>query len=75
MGSGLLCSRFGYWCTDFLVVQRAMACPLHVRRTADPVDRRHPAKIFFPALVILPAGMVAIAMNASGDAPALPLEH
>jgi SSS family solute:Na+ symporter len=59
MGLGFVLS-FGYWCTDFLVVQRAMA--------ADSMSaaRRTPLiaavlKMLFPFLVILP-GMIAIAL-------------
>ena len=39
MGLGFVLS-FGYWCTDFLVVQRAMAAELDVRRAADAAHRR-----------------------------------
>ena len=34
------CLSFGYWCTDFLVVQRAMAADLDGRRAAHAADRR-----------------------------------
>jgi solute:Na+ symporter, SSS family len=69
MGLGFVLS-FGYWCTDFLVVQRAMAARSMSAARLTPLIAAIP-KIFFPALVILP-GMIAIAMNASGDI-ALPL--
>ncbi len=39
MGLGFVLS-FGYWCTDFLVVQRAMAAELDGRGAAHPADRR-----------------------------------
>ncbi len=56
MGLGFVLS-FGYWCTDFLVVQRAMAAdsPASARRT--PLIAAFP-KMAFPFLVILP-GMLA----------------
>ena len=69
MGLGFVLS-FGYWCTDFLVVQRAMAARSMSAARLTPLIASIP-KMFFPALVILP-GMIAIAMNASGDI-ALPL--
>jgi solute:Na+ symporter, SSS family len=60
MGLGFVLS-FGYWCTDFLLVQRAMAA--HSLRAArrTPLIAAIP-KILFPALVILP-GMIAIALT------------
>ena len=39
MGLGFVLS-FGYWCTDFLVVQRAMAAELDDGRAAHAADRR-----------------------------------
>jgi solute:Na+ symporter, SSS family len=59
-GLGFVLS-FGYWCTDFLVVQRAMAanCMSAARRT--PLIAAFP-KMLFPILVIVP-GMVAIALT------------
>jgi SSS family solute:Na+ symporter len=59
MGLGFTLS-FGYWCTNFLVVQRAMAAGsmLDARRT--PLIAALP-KMVFPALVILP-GMIALAV-------------
>jgi SSS family solute:Na+ symporter len=65
MGLGFVLS-FGYWCTDFLVVQRAMvANSMHAARLA-PVIGAIP-KMLFPFLVIVP-GMIAIAlMHHPGD--------
>jgi SSS family solute:Na+ symporter len=59
-GLGFVLS-FGYWCTDFLVVQRALASNsvLSARRT--PLIAAIP-KMFFPFLVIVP-GMIAIALT------------
>ncbi len=60
MGLGfVLC--FGYWCTDFLVVQRAMAAHSMAAARRTPLIAAIP-KMFFPFLVILP-GMIAIALT------------
>ena len=56
MGLGFVLS-FGYWCTDFLVVQRAMAAESMSRRAAHAAHRRRSQDVF-PFLVILP-GMIA----------------
>jgi len=62
MGLGFVLS-FGYWCTDFLVIQRAMAANSMVAARRTPLIAAFP-KMLFPALVILP-GMIAIAMHYS----------
>ncbi|HEY3756562.1 MAG TPA: sodium:solute symporter family protein [Opitutaceae bacterium] len=59
MGLGFVLS-FGYWCTDFLVVQRAMAAKTMGAARRTPLIAAFP-KMLFPFLVILP-GMVAIAL-------------
>jgi len=59
-GLGFVLS-FGYWCTDFLVVQRAMAANSMSAARRTPLIAAIP-KMLFPALVILP-GMVAIALH------------
>jgi len=64
MGLGFVLS-FGYWCTDFLVVQRAMAANSMSAARRTPLIAAIP-KMLFPALVILP-GMIAIAMFQAGD--------
>ncbi len=74
MGLGFVLS-FGYWCTDFLVIQRAMAADSMAGARRTPLVAAVP-KMFFPFLVILP-GMIAIALTqrhgASGFAlPAKP---
>lgn len=51
---------FGYWCTNFLVVQRAMAAGSMTDARRTPLIAAIP-KMFFPALVILP-GMIALAV-------------
>ncbi len=69
MGLGFVLS-FGYWCTDFLVVQRAMAADSMSAARKTPLIAAFP-KMLFPILVILP-GMLAltIAPRASETAPA-----
>ena len=62
MGLGFVLS-FGYWCTDFLVIQRAMAAKSMSAARRTPLFAAFP-KMLFPALVILP-GMIAIALNAT----------
>jgi solute:Na+ symporter, SSS family len=63
MGLGFVLS-FGYWCTDFLVVQRAMAAKSMNAARRTPIVAALP-KMVFPFLVILP-GMVILALV--GDA-------
>jgi solute:Na+ symporter, SSS family len=69
MGLGFVLS-FGYWCTDFLVVQRAMAANSLSAARRTPLIAAVP-KMVFPALLIVP-GMIAIAMHSSGH-PLLPV--
>ena len=64
VGLGFVLS-FGYWCTDFLVVQRAMAANSMSAARRTPLIAAVP-KMLFPILVILP-GMIAIAMFYAGD--------
>jgi SSS family solute:Na+ symporter len=59
MGLGFVLS-FGYWCTDFLVVQRAMAANSMSAARRTPLIAALP-KMFFPLLVILP-GLIAIGL-------------
>ena len=63
MGLGFVLS-FGYWCTDFLVVQRAMASNSMSAARRTPLIAAIP-KMFFPFLVILP-GMLAIGLQGHG---------
>ena len=65
MGLGFVLS-FGYWCTDFLVVQRAMAADSMTAARRTPLIAAVP-KMLFPFLVILP-GMIALALSTSGGA-------
>jgi SSS family solute:Na+ symporter len=52
---------FGYWCTDFLVVQRAMAANSMNAARRTPLIAAFP-KMLFPFLVIVP-GMLAMAIT------------
>ncbi len=63
MGLGFVLS-FGYWCTDFLVIQRAMAAESMGAARRTPIIAAFP-KMLFPFLVILP-GMIAIALHVDG---------
>ncbi|HEX6589131.1 MAG TPA: sodium:solute symporter family protein [Longimicrobiales bacterium] len=63
MGLGFVLS-FGYWTTDFLVVQRAMAADSMSAARRTPLIAALP-KMLFPFLVILP-GMIAIALTTQG---------
>ena len=63
MGLGFVLS-FGYWCTDFLVVQRAMAANSMSAARRAPLIGAIP-KMLFPFLVIVP-GMIAIASTHHG---------
>ena len=57
MGLGFVLS-FAYWCTDFLVVQRAMAADSMSAARRTPLIAAVP-KMLFPFLVIFP-GMIAL---------------
>jgi solute:Na+ symporter, SSS family len=59
LGMGLaFVLSFGYWCTDFLVVQRAMAANSMSAARRTPLIGAFP-KMLFPFLVILP-GLIAL---------------
>ena len=62
-GLGFVLS-FGYWCTNFLVVQRAMAAKDMSAARRTPLIAAVP-KMLFPILVILP-GMIAVGLAATG---------
>ncbi|HVV72402.1 MAG TPA: Na+/galactose cotransporter, partial [Verrucomicrobiae bacterium] len=59
-GLGFVLS-FGYWCTNFLVVQRAMAAKNMSAARRTPLIAAVP-KMLFPLLVIVP-GMIAVALT------------
>ena len=66
MGLGFVLS-FGYWCTDFLVVQRAMAADSMSAARRTPLIAAVP-KMLFPFLVILP-GMIALTVGSRATLP------
>jgi SSS family solute:Na+ symporter len=72
MGLGFVLS-FGYWCTDFLVVQRAMAAKDMGAARRTPILAAIP-KMFFPVLVIVP-GLIAIALHSAGGGFRLPAKN
>jgi SSS family solute:Na+ symporter len=69
MGLGFVLS-FGYWCTDFLVIQRAMAAESMSAARRTPLIASAP-KMLFPFLVILP-GMIVMALTVNHGAVSLP---
>jgi len=72
MGLGFVLS-FGYWCTDFLVIQRAMAAHSMAAARRTPLVAAVP-KMLFPFLVILP-GMIAIALTQHAGASGFALPN
>ena len=66
MGLGFVLS-FGYWCTDFLVIQRAMAADSEVSARRVPLIAAIP-KMFFPFLVIMP-GLIAVTVTSHMATP------
>jgi len=68
-GLGFVLS-FGYWCTNFLVVQRAMAARNMAEGRLTPLIGAFP-KMFLPFIVILP-GLAAVALSHMGLNYALP---
>jgi SSS family solute:Na+ symporter len=66
MGFGLgFVLSFGYWCTDFLVVQRAMSAKSQDASRRVPIFAAVP-KMVFPLFVILP-GMIALVAGSSAQ--------
>jgi SSS family solute:Na+ symporter len=71
LGLGFVLS-FGYWCTDFLVVQRAMIARNISSAQRTPLIASFP-KMFLPFVVIFP-GLIALALDKSGSGFSLPLK-
>ncbi len=72
-GLGFVLS-FGYWCTDFLLVQRAMAAESMSAARRTPLVAAFP-KMIIPFIVILP-GLVATALtHMPGAGYALPVKE
>jgi SSS family solute:Na+ symporter len=70
-GLGFVLS-FGYWCTNFLVVQRAMAAETMAGARQTPLIAAFP-KIFMPFVVIFP-GIAAVALMNMSSGYTLPLK-
>ena len=72
-GLGFVLS-FGYWCTDFLVVQRAMAANSMSAARRTPLVAAFP-KMIMPFIVIVP-GIAALALGSMASSGyALPLKE
>jgi len=71
VGLGFVLS-FGYWCTDFLVVQRAMAARNMSAAQRTPLIAAVP-KMLLPFVVILP-GLIALALTKMGGTYHLPIK-
>lgn len=71
IGLGFVLS-FGYWCTNFLVVQRAMAADSMAAARKTPLVGAFP-KMFLPFIVIVP-GVAAVALHAMGTGYSLPVK-
>jgi len=69
-GLGFVLS-FGYWCTNFLVVQRAMAAKNMTSARNTPLIAAVP-KMIIPVLVILPGMIAAVLGNMEGKNYRLP---
>jgi len=71
LGLGFVLS-FGYWCTDFLVVQRAMIARNMSAAQRTPLVAAFP-KMLIPFVVILP-GLIALVLHQKGTGFQLPLK-
>jgi SSS family solute:Na+ symporter len=72
VGLGFVLS-FGYWCTNFLVVQRAMAADSMASARNTPIVGAFP-KMFLPFIVIVP-GVAAVALSmTAGSGYTIPLK-
>jgi SSS family solute:Na+ symporter len=71
-GLGFVLS-FGYWCTNFLVVQRAMAAESMSAARRTPLIGAFP-KMFIPFIVIVP-GVAAVALSRMDLGYALPMKN
>jgi SSS family solute:Na+ symporter len=72
MGLGFVLS-FGYWCTNYLVVQRAMAAKTMADARLTPIVGAFP-KMLMPLIVIVP-GIAAVALTKMGVGYAIPLKN
>src|SRR5712692_9549455 len=72
-GLGFVLS-FGYWCTDFLLVQRAMAAESMSAARRTPLVAAFP-KMVIPFIVILPGIVAAALTHMPGSGYALPVQE
>jgi SSS family solute:Na+ symporter len=72
MGLGFVLS-FGYWCTNYLVVQRALAAKSMSDARLTPIVGAFP-KMFLPFIVIVP-GIAAVALSKMGLGYSLPMKE
>jgi solute:Na+ symporter, SSS family len=72
-GLGFVLS-FGYWCTNFLIVQRAMSAESPTAARNTPLIGALP-KMFIPFLIIVPGIAALVLMNTPGKDFALPLNE
>src|SRR5512133_1660012 len=70
-GLGFVLS-FGYWCTNFLIVQRAMAAESNIAARKTPLIGAIP-KMFIPFLIIVPGIAALVLLNDPTKGFALPL--
>ena len=68
-GLGFVLS-FGYWCTDFLVIQRALAAKDARASQRTPLIAAFP-KLFFPMVTVLP-GLIALVVFSRGQGAVSP---
>jgi SSS family solute:Na+ symporter len=72
MGMGLcFVLSFGYWCTDFLVVQRAMVARNMRSAQNTPLVAAFP-KMLMPFIVIVPGLIAAVLMKEAGSGYMIP---
>ena len=71
-GLGFVMS-FGYWCTDFLVIQRAMAANSMSASRRTPIIAALP-KMMMPFIVIVP-GIAALALSQMNVGYSLPMKN
>jgi SSS family solute:Na+ symporter len=71
-GLGFVLS-FGYWCTNFLIVQRAFAADSKAAARRVPLIGALP-KMFIPFLIIVPGIIALVLMNDPGKGFSLPTD-
>ncbi len=69
-GLGFVLS-FGYWCTNFLIVQRAMSAESQTAARNTPLIGALP-KMFIPFLIIVPGIAALVLLNKEGSGFSLP---